>query len=60
MVKDLVGRRWRGGESLAEGLLGGVNLLIEELPADLMLAGQLGDRSRAGKYLDGQILPLLG
>src|SRR5208283_786451 len=33
--KDLVGRCWRGGESLAEGLLGGVNLLIEELPADL-------------------------
>jgi len=47
-----------GGESLAEGLLGGVNLLIEELPADLMFPGQLGDRFRAGEHLDGQVLPL--
>ena len=44
---------------MAEGLLGGVNLLIEELPADLMLPGQLGDRLCAGEHLDGQVLPLL-
>ena len=48
-----------GGESLAEGLLGGVNLLIEELPADLMIPGQLGDRFSPGEHLDGQALPLL-
>ena len=48
-----------GGESLAEGLLGGVNLLIEESLADLMLPGQLRDRFSPGDHLDGQVLPLL-
>jgi hypothetical protein len=57
--EDLVGRCWSGGEGLAESLLGGMNLLREELPADLMLPSQLGDRFRAGEYLDGQVLPLL-
>ena len=44
---------------MAEGLLGGVNPLIDELYADVMLPGQLGDRFRAGKHLDGHVLPLL-
>src|SRR5208283_5264242 len=46
-------------EGFAESLLGGVNLLIEELPADLVLPGQLGDRFSPGEHLDGQPLPLL-
>src|SRR5208283_4612884 len=46
-------------EGCAESLLGGVNLLIEELPADLVLPGQLGDRFSPGEHLDGQPLPLL-
>src|SRR5208282_1646736 len=36
-----------------------VHLLIEELPADLVLPGQLGDRFSPGEHLDGQPLPLL-
>ena len=36
-----------------------MNLLIEELPADLVLAGQLGDCFRPGEHLDGQVSPLL-
>ena len=36
-----------------------MNLLIEELPADLVLPGQLGDRFSPGEHLDGQPLPLL-
>jgi len=36
-----------------------VNLLIEELPADLVLPGQIGDRFRPGEHLDSQVLPLL-
>ena len=36
-----------------------MNLLIEKLPADLVLPGQLGDRFRPGDHLDGQALPLL-
>ena len=36
-----------------------MHLLIEELPADLVLPGQLGDRFRPGEHLDGQVLPLL-
>src|SRR5271165_2008318 len=56
--KDVVGST-RGCEGFAESLLGGVNLLIEELPADLVLPGQLGDRFSPGEHLDGQALPLL-
>src|SRR5271157_6596893 len=36
-----------------------MGLLIEELPADLVLPGQLGDRFSPGEHLDGQVLPLL-
>ena len=47
-------------EDLFEGLFGGMGLLIEELPADLVLPGQLGDRFSPGEHLGGQVLPLLG
>src|SRR5271165_7267101 len=56
--KDVVGST-RGCEGFAESLLGGVHLLMEELPADLVLPGQLGDRFSPGEHLDGQALPLL-
>ena len=36
-----------------------MHLLIEELPADRVLPGQLGDRFSPGEHLDGQALPLL-
>ena len=55
--KHLVGLG-RGSEGLAERLLGGVSLLVEELPADLMLPSQLRDRFCPGEDLDGQVLPL--
>ena len=58
--EDLVGRCRRRGEGLVEGLLGGVDLLREELSADLLLPGQRRDRFGAGEDLDGQISPLLG
>src|SRR5277367_5085319 len=54
----LVGLRWVEGE--VQGEAGGVGLLVEELAADLMLAGQAGDRLRTGEDLEGQLLPLLG
>ena len=56
--EDLVGPG-RGGERPVEGDLGGGDLLIDELPADLMLASQLGDRLGPGEGPDGQLLPLL-
>ena len=40
--EDVLGR-WRRVEGVVQGELGGVGLLVEELAADLMLAGQLGD-----------------
>ena len=57
--EDLLGR-WRRVEGVVQGELGGVGLSVEELAADLMLAGQLGDRLRAVEDLEGQLLPLLG
>src|SRR5262249_19338705 len=55
--QDLVGWSW-GIEGLVECLLGGVDLLVEELPADLMLPRQRGDGLCPGEGLDGQGLPL--
>jgi hypothetical protein len=43
---------------LVERLLSGVNLLVDELPADVLLASQLRDRFRSGEDLDGKGLPL--
>ena len=59
LEEDLLGRR-RRVEGELQGELGGVGLLVEELAADLMLAGQLGDGWRAGEDVQGQVLPLLG
>ena len=56
--KDLLGSRNRD-KGTVERLLCGVHLLVEELPADLVLAGQLGDRFSPGEHLDGQVSPLL-
>ena len=56
--EDVVGSR-RGGERQVEGDLRGGDLLIDELPADLMLTSQLGDRLGPGEGPDGQLLPLL-
>ena len=44
---------------MVEGRFGGMDLLIEELPADLVLPGQRGDRSRPGEHPYGQVSPLL-
>ena len=55
--EDVVGSR-RGGERPVEGDLRGGDLLIDELPADLMLTSQLGDRLGPGEGPDGQLLPL--
>ena len=49
-----------GIEGVGQRITGGVGLLVEELAADLMLPGQLGDRLSPGEDLDSQILPLLG
>ena len=56
--EDLLGSQNRG-EGTVERLLRGVHLLVEELPADVVLAGQLGDCFRPGEHLDGQVSPLL-
>ena len=56
--EDLLGSQNRG-EGTVERLLRGVHLLVEELPADLVLAGQLGDCFRPGEHPDGQVSPLL-
>ena len=56
--EDVVGPG-RGGERPVEGDLGGGDLLIDELPADLVLTSQLGDRLGPGEGPDGQLLPLL-
>ena len=40
--------------------MGGVGLLIEELAADLMLPGQVGDRLSPSEHLDSQIPPCWG
>ena len=57
--EDLLGRS-RRVEGVVQGEPGGVGLLVEELAADLMLAGQSGDGLRAGEDLEGQLLPLRG
>ena len=49
-----------GMERLTERLTGGVGLLVEELAADLLVPGQLGNGLSSGEQLDSQILPLLG
>jgi hypothetical protein len=51
--EDVIGSG-QGSEGLAEDRFGGVNLLIDELPADLVLTGQPGDRFGPGERLDGQ------
>ena len=56
--EDLLGSPNRG-EGTVERLLRGVHLLVEELPADLVLAGQVGNCFRPGEHLDGQVSPLL-
>ena len=45
-------------EGAVEGGPGGVSLAVEELAADLMVAGESGDGGRAGEDVQGQILPL--
>ena len=49
-----------GGESIGEGVLGLVGLLIDELAADLIVLGQLGDGPRSGQGLEGYLLALVG
>ncbi len=55
--EDIVGRRC-GVEGMGQGVGCGVGLLIEELPADLMLPSQFGDRVRPGEDLNRELLPL--
>ena len=45
---------------MVQGESGGVGLLVEELAADLMLAGQVSDGLRSGEDLEGQLLSLPG
>jgi hypothetical protein len=47
-----------GVEGVVQGVRCGVGLLIEEVAADLMLPGQLGDRVSPGQDLHGEIPPL--
>jgi hypothetical protein len=51
---------WRRVEGAVEGEPGGVGLSVEELAADLMLAGESGDRLGTGEDLEGEVLPPLG
>ena len=48
------------GESLVEGLLGDVDLLVNELAADVGLLGHRSDGERAAEGLEGQGLPFFG
>ena len=43
---------------MGQRITGGVGLLVEELPADLMLLSQLRDRLSPSEDLNSQILPL--
>ncbi len=52
-----VGRR--RGEGVVEGVVGLVELLVDELAADLMLVGQFGD-GLAGEGGEGELLPHRG
>jgi hypothetical protein len=47
-----------GLEGPCQGVPGDVGLLVEELAADLMTAGQVGDRMGRTEDLDGEILTL--
>jgi hypothetical protein len=52
LEQDVLGRgRWV--EGALQGELGGIGLSVEELAADLMLAGQLGDGLGSGEDLEG-------
>jgi hypothetical protein len=57
-VEEDVFGRWCGVEGVGQGVRCGVGLLIEELPADLMLPSQLGDRVSPGEDLYSEIPPL--
>ena len=48
-----------GVERAGQSFLGGVGLLIEELPADLMVTSQVGNWLSSSEYLDSQMPPLL-
>jgi hypothetical protein len=54
--EDLLGR-WGRVEGAVQGESGRVGLSVEELAADLMLTGQLGDGLPAGEDPEGQLLP---
>jgi hypothetical protein len=55
--EDVVRRRW--GEGLVEGVLGLGGLLVDELAADLVLAGEVSD-GLSGEGVEGQVQTLLG
>jgi hypothetical protein len=57
MEEDLIGGGF-GLEGPCQGVPGDVGLLVEELAADLMTAGQVGDRMGRTEDLDGEILTL--
>jgi hypothetical protein len=48
-----VARRW--GESVVEGVVGFVELLVDELAADVLVLGNVGD-GKASKGVKGQLL----
>jgi hypothetical protein len=45
----------RRGEGVVEGVVGVVQLLVDELAADVLLVGRCGDRL-AGQGIEGQLL----
>ena len=49
---------WFRGEGVIEGLLGLVGLVVDELAADLMLLGELGDGGGAGECVESESLTL--
>jgi hypothetical protein len=49
-----------GVEGGVEGLLGLVGLLVDELAADVVLGGEVGDGLCAGEGLQGRALALAG
>ena len=49
---------WFRGESVIEGLLGLVGLVVDELAADLVLLGELGDGGGAGECVESESLTL--
>jgi len=53
----LVGSRVEG---VAEGLVGPVGLLVDELAADVVLGGEVSDGLCAGQSSEGQLLALVG